>query len=207
MGTWLGITRTGRFAALTNYRDPSVAVAGTKSRGELVRHFLCGREHPCTYLQGVHARGAHYPGFNLLAGDAGSLWYYSNVSRELLAIKPGVYGLSNHLLDTPWPKVQKCRAGFLACLSGKEVEPKQLFALLADESRAPDEYLPDTGVGLEWERILSAAFVRSPGYGTRSSTVLLMDRQDRVLFQERTFYPGERGWREVSFEFQLDPGN
>jgi uncharacterized protein with NRDE domain len=119
-------------------------------------------------------------------------------------IMPGLYGLSNHFLNTPWPKVVKSRERMAACLARDErPEPAALFAFLRDESHAADDELPDTGVGLEWERILSAPFIRSPGYGTRSSTVLLLDREGRVSFTERTFFCERDGWSEVAYELDL----
>jgi uncharacterized protein with NRDE domain len=203
LGTWLGITRTGRFAALTNYREASPGIPDARSRGELVSNYLCGTEPPRAYLEAI--QGMVYPGYNLLAGNRGGLWYYSNVSGHLQEITPGLYGISNHLLDTPWPKVVRCRQKLAAYLARAEgLETEALFALLADEFHAADDELPDTGVGLEWERILSAPFISSPGYGTRSSTVLFIDRRGRVSFVERTFCPERTGWSEVVFEFVLD---
>jgi len=123
----------------------------------------------------------------------------------LQEITPGLYGLSNHLLNTPWPKMVGCREGMAACLArAGSLEPKALFAFLGDEAYAADDDLPDTGVGLETERILSAPFVRSPGYGTRASTVLFVGRRGRVFFAERTFCPERTGWNEVAFEFVLE---
>ncbi|MBT9171993.1 MAG: hypothetical protein DDT21_00369 [Syntrophomonadaceae bacterium] len=208
MGTWLGITRGGRFAALTNYRDASREVPAARSRGELVSEYLCGAQHPRGYLEAVSGRAALYPGFSLLAGSRDGLWYYSSAGGQLQEIGPGLYGLSNHLLNTPWPKVVRCRERMAACLvrTGKLV-PEALFSFLSDEAYAADAELPDTGVGLEWERILSAPFIRSPGYGTRSSTVLLIDRQGRVFFCERTFRQGEDRWSEVVYEFELAASN
>ncbi|MCL5981419.1 MAG: NRDE family protein [Firmicutes bacterium] len=204
MGTWLGITRCGRFAALTNYRDASPVIPGARSRGELVSGYLCGTQPPRAYLEAIRAAASLYPGFNLLAGSTDSLWYYSNVSGRMQKIMPGLYGLSNHFLNTPWPKVVRSRERMAACLARDErPEPEALFAFLGDEAHAADDELPDTGVGLEWERILSAPFIRSPGYGTRSSTVLLFDRGGRVSFTERTFSGRKDGWSEVSFEFDL----
>lgn len=205
LGAWLGVTRTGRFAALTNYRVPASAMPEVRSRGELVSAYLHSRQHPRAYLQTLEGQGSLYPSFNLLAGDLASLWYYSNVRNRLEKIPPGLYGLSNHFLNTPWPKVEKCRQQLAAYLSAAAtVEPEPIFKFLANESRAPDADLPDTGVGPEWESLLSAPFVRSPSYGTRASAVLLIDRQSRVLFKERTFHPEKDGWKEVAYEFDLD---
>jgi uncharacterized protein with NRDE domain len=134
-GTWLGVSRDGRFAALTNYRDPAANRPDARSRGELVRDYLCGSMSPQEYLERVKASGGDYNGFNLLVGDAGGLWYYSNRTDVVAAVAPGVHGLSNHLLDTPWPKVAKAKAGLAACLAGPDdALATGLFALLAERS-------------------------------------------------------------------------
>lgn len=189
-GTWLGVTRGGRFAALTNYRDPAARKTDVRSRGELVRDYLCGELAPAAYLERVGAAGGEYNGFNLLTGDGDGLWYCANRDAILQAVPPGIHGLSNHLLDTSWPKVAKAKAGLAECLAGPdEALPARLFALLADAAPAPDAALPDTGVGLAWERMLSPIFVASPDYGTRSSAVVLAGYDGRIWFGERT-WPG-----------------
>jgi uncharacterized protein with NRDE domain len=194
-GTWLGVARSGRFAALTNYRDPSRKKPGAPSRGELVSRFLTGGTTPRNYLAELESGANRYNGFNLIFGDLDGLWCFSNCGEGEQALAPGVYGLSNHLLDTPWPKVARGKSALSAALQAlPDVAP--LFALLRDDRIAPDEALPRTGVSLEWERLLSAAFVRSPAYGTRSATVLLRDRSGRMHFIEQGFRqdasPGER---------------
>jgi uncharacterized protein with NRDE domain len=196
-GTWLGVSRDGRFAALTNYRDPAANRPDARSRGELVRDYLCGSMSPQEYLERVKASGGDYNGFNLLVGDAGGLWYYSNRTDVVAAVAPGVHGLSNHLLDTPWPKVAKAKAGLAACLAGPDdALATGLFALLADAEPAPDGALPDTGVGLAWERTLSPVFIASADYGTRSSTVVLLGGGG-TRFAERTWPEGAERVYEV----------
>ncbi len=199
-GTWLGLNMSGRLAALTNYRDPSRHLLKARSRGELVSDFLLGTLSPESYLAEINKKSGLYNGFSLLVGDSLSLWYYSNVEKSPRRVNPGLHGLSNHLLDTPWPKVERAKESLAAVLAESYIEPARLFDLLADKTPAPDEKLPQTGVGLTWERILSPVFVRSPAYGTRSSTVLLIDRAGRASFTERTFTPGSEAWQEVSFE-------
>lgn len=198
-GTWMGITRRGRFAALTNFRDPFASVKDKKSRGLLVRDYLTTEISPRKYLDALSDQRTSYPGFNLLIGSPRELWYYSNRSNTTRSVQPGIHGLSNALLDTPWPKVVKGKERLAACL--RNLDPSCLFELLADEEPAPDEKLPDTGVGLEMERLLSPAFIRIPGYGTRSSTVLIVDARGEVNFIERTF-AGERT-AEVSYRFSI----
>lgn len=198
-GTWLGVTTSGRFAALTNFRDPRTHREGRKTRGELVARFLEGDETPGAYLDRLLESAAHYNGFSLLVGDGSRLFVFSNVDGEPAEVPPGVHGLSNNLLDTPWPKVERTRAALASIAS--DPSPDALLTLLADATRPPDADLPETGVGLEVERLLSSPFIESPSYGTRSSTALLVSR-DRIVFVERT-HP-ERVDRR--FEFRIGAG-
>jgi uncharacterized protein with NRDE domain len=194
-GTWMGVTRSGRFAALTNYRDPARHCEGRASRGRLVADFLAARTPPAAWLANVAGRTADYNDFNLLAGDGDSLASLSSISGEIRALEPGIYGLSNHLLDTPWPKVAVAKSALSAALAALP-DDGPLFDLLRDDSIHPDQNLPRTGVSLEWERLLSAAFVSAPDYGTRSSTVLLLGVSRALTFDEQTWLamgrPGER---------------
>ena len=190
-GTWLGVTRDGRFAAVTNYRDPS-APAGSRSRGSLVADFLKGSVAPDQYLAEVAAGAHEYSGFNLLVGEIGpnaSLHYYSNRGGGPRELAPGIYGLSNHLLDTPWPKVANGKAAFAAAISDGAFAAEDLFGILADETLAPDDQLPATGVSYEAEKAISAIFIKTPGYGTRCSTVLTFDKNFDWKFDERVFVP------------------
>ena len=203
-GTWLGITRAGRFAALTNYRDPAALKIGAPSRGRLVSDYLRGRESPEAYLNRIKQDADHFNGFSLLVGDPAGLFYFSN-RDALQRLKPGIYGLSNRLLDTPWPKIERGKTAFLALLKEKKgFSPETLFDLLTDRTRPADDRLPDTGVGLTWERILSPLFIESPAYGTRSSTVLLMDRRGNVTFAERVFNGAADSRMTSRFEFRIE---
>ncbi len=191
-GTWLGITRGGRVAAVTNFRDGYATKTGTRSRGELVRNFLRGNQLAPDYINRVRREAHAYNGFNLIAGDLEDLYYYSNRGSHVTALTPGIHGLSNHLLNTPWPKVERGRKILAELLpQGAHELTEGLFAVLADRAVAHDDTLPDTGVGLPRERVLSPAFISSPTYGTRASTVVLVDNHGQVLFIERSF--GERG--------------
>lgn len=197
-GTWLGVTREGRFAALTNYRDPA-APLGERSRGLLVSTFLQGQMSAGDYAGSVAAEGDDFGGFSLLLGDGRELMVVSNRGMAPTHLAPGIHGLSNHLLDTPWPKVEKAKAGLQRALADVAAEP--LLALLADDRWADDAMLPDTGVGLIMERMLSPLFIHSPQYGTRASTVL-MQGHVRAQFLEQTF--DEHGAIELSrFFFDL----
>ncbi len=189
-GTWLGITKSGRFAAVTNYRDPN-APSGTKSRGWLTRDFLIGEETPEYFLRKIERERSDYSGFNLLVGDFGEdgneLFYFSNRGKTIEKLDSGIYGLSNALLDTKWYKVEQNKAKFLKVVENSdEIIPEDLFGMLADRQPAPDEKLPETGVGIERERILSAAFIATNGYGTRSTTVLLINKTNQSTFIEKT---------------------
>lgn len=183
-GTWLGIRQGGRFAAVTNVREPGMP-AGICSRGALTADFLRSTTSAGDFCR--RARLSDYAGFNLLVGDGQSLCYLSNRDPEgPRELPPGIYGLSNHRLETPWPKLVKARAAFAGALASlPETEP--CFTLLADSSRVADADLPNTGVSLDWERLLSAVFVQSPDYGTRASTVLLVRADSSQRLLERSF--------------------
>jgi uncharacterized protein with NRDE domain len=207
-GTWLGITRDGRFAALTNYRDPARNRSGTPSRGRLVSDFLAGTSSAEAYLDHLRRVGSDYNGFNLVFGHVaapGVLFCYSNCEDGVRRLSPGIYGLSNHLLDTPWPKVARGKSALARAL-GALPDDRLLLELLRDESRARDENLPRTGVSLEWERLLSAAFIREPDYGTRSSTIVLLARSGTLHFEEVSFSPASEAQHRACFDFTLGAG-
>jgi len=193
-GTWLGVSRNRRLAAITNYRDPASIRPDAPTRGRLVSDFLDGSTTPSVYLEHLEATGHRYNGFNLLVGDPDTLCYYSNRGNGVEALSPGIYGLSNHLLDTPWPKVVKAKNGLREMLTGDKVlDSESVFEQLGSRSQAPDDALPDTGVGLEKERALSPLFITIPDYGTRSSSILLISRTGGVELVERTFVPDGQG--------------
>ena len=182
-GTWLGITEAGRFAAVTNVREPNMA-KGTCSRGALTRDFLLSDLSAAHYAQQID--GHLYSGFNLLLSDGESLVYCSNRDSQARALPPGVYGLSNHLLDSPWPKLVQARQRFTEALQYLP-EEAAFFELLADPTIVADENLPQTGVPLEWERLLSAVFVKSENYGTRASTLAWQRADGMVKIHEQSF--------------------
>jgi len=187
LGTWMGVTSGGRFAALTNYRNPKEVTVGKCSRGDLVADALKFNGNVEDFMVGLQGQDNLYPGYNLLVGDGNELFYYSNVGRELQKLVPGIYGVSNHLLNTCWPKVQKGKKGLSQIISSRQEElVEKLQILLQNADPAPDECLPSTGVSLEWERTLSPLFIKSEGYGTRSSTVLLMSGKE-LQYIERVY--------------------
>jgi uncharacterized protein with NRDE domain len=202
-GTWLGIDRSGRFAAVTNYRQGEREAVAPRSRGHLVSDYLTIATDAPAHLDRVERDASLYNGFNLIVGDAGQLFYYSNREGSRRRLGPGVYGLSNHLLDTPWPKVTSGKTALSGLLGGGSELIPNLLALLSDQRQGSDDSLPQTGVSLAWERLLSAAFITSPSYGTRSSTVLLVGRDSRVVLVERSFGPNGVRAGEVRHEFQL----
>jgi len=204
-GAWLGITKKGRVAALTNVRNPSLFKDGAPTRGKLVSSFLKEDESPPDYLNKIDRNGRDFNGFNLIAGDVAHLWWYSNRSDKVVAVPSGVHGLSNHFLDTPWPKVTFGKRGLSKLLSNEEdPSPLLFFDLLSDRTCPFDGDLPDTGVGLEWERILSPVFIKSPTYGTRCSTVITIDNRGGVTFLEKTFYPKNEVPTLIRYEFEIE---
>jgi len=188
-GTWLGATRSGRWAVLTNVRDPRTPRPSTRSRGALVADFLRSGDPVEAYAEAVHAERDAYDGFNLVVGDAESVRVVSTRHDEMLELGRGVYGLSNDRLDTPWPKVVRARQRLRDALRSDPVAPSDLLALLDDQEHAPDSELPDTGVGLEWERRLSPVRIVADGYGTRVSTALVVDRDGAGRMSEQTWLP------------------
>jgi uncharacterized protein with NRDE domain len=187
-GTWMGINRKGHLAALTNFREPGRQRAEAPSRGHLVSDFLRGEEKLNRYIEKLSLTSQDYNGYNIILSD-GSRWVYlSNRNHAPRKLSPGIYGLSNHLLNTPWPKVQRSRLAVEHLLtSGSPPAIPALMAILQDRTVPPDAALPHTGVGLEWERRLGSIFIHSAIYGTRSSTVLLLDREGTARICERTF--------------------
>jgi len=189
-GTWLGASDDGRFAAVTNYREPGAA-RGELSRGKLVTDFLLSSDKPSEYLESIKDGTMWYAGFNLIVGqmkpDTSEVCYFSNRGKAIERLGSAIYGLSNHLLNTAWPKVTSGIQRFTELVTKSEISHEDCFELLADETLASDEVLPDTGVGIERERVLSPIFIRTPDYGTRSSTVLLIDNNFKLEFDEKVF--------------------
>lgn len=211
MGTWLGITRKGRLAAITNYREPGMQKTDAPSRGHLVTDFLSGRTAPRTYFRRLSRNGLNYNGFNLIAGDARQLYFYSNRGGQVSLLPPGIHGLSNKSLNTDWPKVRRGKALMATILAESSADPdrRRIMQLLQDQSAVPDDQLPDTGIGTEWERILAPIYIASPTYGTRCSSVLTIDYQDNVHFDEMTWNPAagapiSMDHRQIRFRIQRD---
>ena len=188
-GTWLGITTSGRFATVTNFREPDTRSEGMRSRGELVVNHLTSGIGPLDYLLGLKPHAMHFSGFNLILGDSDTFYYYSNRDGAPQEIPPGIYGLSNGLLDTPWPKVRRAKELFQEAVRRQGFGPDDLLTVLRDDVRPDDALLPETGVGATWERVLSSIFISGALYGTRASTVVTIGRRGEVRFVERSFGP------------------
>lgn len=187
-GSWLALSARGRLAAVTNFRDGTRRRSGQRSRGLLVSDFVLSKLDAASFLADLRARRNLYDGFNLLVAAGGQLLHYSNVSDEITAVPAGIHGVSNHLLDTPWPKVERGKQTLSRLLADGHADlAGGLFDALADTQVPPDEELPDTGMSAEWERALGRAFIQAPGYGTRASTLVLMERSGRFTFLERNF--------------------
>lgn len=209
-GTWLGVSARGALAVITNYRDPSRHRDPTApSRGELVAEFLRDpREAARDFLDRRARPDGPYEGFNLIAADRTGVWYGSNRGRAPQPLGRGIHGLSNHLLATPWPKVRHLTGALAEALStsADEVFDEALFTALRDRTVPPDADLPDTGVGIDWERRLGPAFIVSPDYGTRCSTLAKVSRDGMLHLEERTFSPAGELAGTVRARMPLAPG-
>ena len=204
-GTWFGVNRGGQWATVTNFRGGDSG--GTLSRGELPTNFLTDASSTTAeYFQQVRRKGKQYRGFNLLAGSARELAYCNNLNDRLEFLEPGIYTLSNDVLDTPWPKAELARQRLEQAIEGDSLRCEALIAVLSSRKAFPDGRLPDTGVGLEMERTLSPPFIVSHNYGTRCTTVLLIDNQGRVEFAEQSYLRGKAigGLRQYRFSAGAD---
>jgi uncharacterized protein with NRDE domain len=204
-GTWFGMTKNGRIAAVTNYRDPSSIKQNAPSRGWLLRDYLMGQDPPRQYLEKISRRAEQYNGFNVILGEQDLLYWFSNRGDGIHPIAKGIHGLSNHLLNTPWPKVIRGKQLLTTLLSKPNgPNPEDFFNMLSDSQRVDDKDLPQTGVPLEWERMLSSIFISSPTYGTRSSMILLIDRSNHVRFIERITPHGSEPPVISKFSFSIE---
>lgn len=200
-GTWLGITRSGHLSLLTNFRDPQEVKTSPPSRGLLVLDYLRHQPSLAEYTEKLKAERSLYPGYNLIFGQYPDFSCYSNRTNQSDSLRFGYFGLSNHFLNTPWPKLTRGIELFRQQIqTASSLSIDTFFSLMNDSQIAPDSLLPETGIGLEKERLLSSIFIRSSRYGTRATTILLIDNQSRVSFFEKTYFPTEQ---LVSYEFNL----
>lgn len=199
-GTWMGVTKSGKFAALTNYRDVTHMAEKAPSRGDLTKDYLTQDIAPEAYLEKLKSARIPYNGYNLLVGDQDSLWYHNNLNHQITALSPGIYGLSNALLNDPWPKVEAGKQRLRQLIQQDQPTPEDLLNIVKDKTVAPDDQLPSTGVPLDWERALSAMFITMENYGTRCSTAVLK-KERHTTFSEKT-HP-HLGQKEDQVEFIL----
>lgn len=198
-GTWFGIHRSGAFAALTNYRNPAALKQNAPSRGGIIIDFLNSNKSPECFIHDFGPKAGEYNGFNLIFGNMDDLFWFTNLTNRIERIKPGIHGLSNRFLNTSWPKVESGKTA-LKKIMGGSISADHLLSLLNDRSRPDDDKLPETGIGLEWERILSPLFIESDNYGTRSSTVIRVDRKRNMKITERTYFH-EQGREYKNLDF------
>jgi uncharacterized protein with NRDE domain len=203
-GTWMGINTNGRFAAVTNYRHGRSAAAAPRSRGALVSNFLTGDQSATSYLADID--GHQYNPYSLIAGDVEALYFQSNRGSGVLPVAPGIHGLSNHLLDTPWPKVTAGTAALTATRNSDDPDAigSALFALLSERTPAQDAQLPDTGIERQRERELSPPFILGDLYGTRTSTLLMVHASGEVFVHEKRYGPGGLAQGEDARAFRLE---
>ena len=199
-GTWLGLNQNGKLAMLTNYRDLKNIKANAPTRGKLVSNFLQGDFNPEQYLMALDQSAPLYNGYNIILGTVHDPWYYSNYQRKIYRLGSGLYGLSNELLDSPWPKVVNGKASVNAALQSSKIDREALFDLMRNAHQANDDELPDTGIGLSKERALSPMFISTPDYGTRCTTLIMMNTSGEVTFEERTYVPDNT---QVAYQFTL----
>jgi uncharacterized protein with NRDE domain len=200
-GTWMGMTKSGKIAMLTNYRDPKNIKADAPSRGFLVSDYLAKDVEATSYIDSLHP--ANYNGFNLILGDVDNLWYISNYKDGITKLDNGLYGLSNHLLDTPWPKVVRGKMRLAPILGKSDLTTEELMEFLYDTELAT-ENLPDTGVSPELEKALSSMFIKTPNYGSRCSTVVLVDKENHVKFSERVYDLTTFNYTLSEYEFEKE---
>lgn len=203
-GTWLGITKQGRFAAITNFRDLKNFRNDAPTRGNLTLDFLVNDISPLDYYNSLKETLNQFNGFNLIIGTVNELFYFSNKTGGLKKLESGVHGISNAILDTPWPKVEKSKRNLKNLIEQGDIHPWEILNLLDDTSLAKDEELPDTGVGLELERMLSPVFIKSENYGTRSSTIITVDKSDNVRLVEKAYFANTGRFSNRDFNFSIN---
>ena len=203
-GTWLAMNKNGRISFITNFRDPSHINVHAPTRGKLVSDFVLGNDSPYNYLKSIESDEKKYNGFNLVTGDDRGFSYLSNYGGETKMLAPGFYGLSNHLLDTPWPKVTSGKRLLAPVLNQRNIDSHDVFEILHNELRADDSKLPDTGVPIDLERALSSMFIKTPNYGSRCSTVVLITHTGEVDFSERVYDPASDKFTVQNFKFKIE---
>ena len=200
-GSWLALNKSGRLAAVTNYRKWPVPAANI-SRGQLVEGYLNSQHPTDEFMQSIEDNANQYSGFNFLAGDVNNLYYYSNFGSSFQKVEPGIYGISNELIDSPWPKLVKAKDAVSRALNTDNyATPSTLLSIMQDTEIAPDHLLPITGIGIEGERLRSSAFIASDDYGTRNTSILIFNRNNEVYWHEQTY--GIKGCHKELRQFSI----
>lgn len=202
LGTWMAISKQGKFGALTNYRDIKNIKSDARSRGEIISDYFNSNSSQEGFIKKLHDYAEGYNGFNFISTDFHSMVHYSNYERKINSISPGIHGLSNALLDTPWPKVDELKTRFEKTIK-EDFDHDKLFELLSDTKTHEDKILPNTGVTPELEKALSAICIETEKYGTCSSAILTVDRFGEVNFSEKTLAVGDKEQNTVNFEFKV----
>ncbi len=195
-GTWMGIHKDKRWGALTNYRNPSTQKENPPTRGELVINFLKEQQDATEFLADIRDEAKQYNGFNLLLGDGNGIYHFSNHQQGVHEVEPGIHGLSNAFLDTPWPKLESAKSRLGGIIEKEEPDKAALFEMLTDDTLADDEHLPDTGISKEIEKAISSIFIKTEHYGSRCSTLLFIGKDGSVDFTERRYEPGTTSIKE-----------
>jgi uncharacterized protein with NRDE domain len=203
-GTWMGVNRNGRFAAVTNVREPGISAPARLSRGKLTRDFLSDDETAEDFIEHIRPEANDYAGFNLIVGDSSNLFFYSNRQSEVIRISPGIHGVSNGRFNEDWPKLTSGKAALSAELEAG-ADDLGLMQILTDNAIAADEHLPETGVGLDFERMLSSRFIRSPSYGTRACSLVKFNRQQKISFVEQNYLDAETIGERISEQIDISP--
>lgn len=200
----MGVTKSGKLGVLTNYRDLNNIKDNAPTRGSIVTDYLLGSKPPPLFLESLDESAENFNGFNVLAGTPDSFYHYSNEAKTITEIESGIHGISNAVLNTPWPKVEKAKEDLRSALKNEHIDTEELFSLLKNKKTYPLDMLPDTGLSDEKEKEVSAAYIKTEDYGTRCSTIILMDQNGEITFMERTYDPEtENITTEKNYNFQL----
>lgn len=202
-GTWLGIDKYGRFTAITNYRDPSLVDNNRASRGELTHYFLKNKIDNNQFLTKLKLSYRNYNPYNILFGNVNTTHHYSNISNNSTLLNDGIHGLSNHLMDSPWPKVIKSKNNLMNILKNDNFTTDDIFKILTNKEIVNDLELPKTGISPQMEKMLSPIFIQTPEYGTRCSTIILVDNDNITTFIERSYNNQGLITDEISFKFEI----
>ena len=204
-GTWLGITKEGKIAAITNCHDgdfEEAIPAKKKSRGKIVTDYLASPLSPEDFLNELIEEKDAYLPFNVLLGTVDQLFHFNSLEQSFTPLKPGTHSISNATLNTPWPKVRRTKEQINKLASEKDAYMESLFQMMMDETPAPDDQLPNTPLPLDLNRKVSAPFIKTDEFGTRCTTLILVDQENNVTFVERT-YDHTQNYVDRTFEFTI----